>query len=254
MKKLLILTIAALPMMAMCAKYLKMDRDFADAEAAVPEEISASPLFRKKIAFLGDSYVQNHRRPATEAWHCLLAQKYQMHYLNFGRNGNRMVFAHPKQGTVMMKRFTEIPEDVDYIVIIAGHNDANAISRLNGKDAVSDESEETKAKREDMISTFKKGCHDFVAELKAKYPKAKIAFVTPWAVDSPYFPLVIDTVKAETVAQGVPCYDAATLSGINPNDPEFRQKYFQGPKDTAHLNAEGHKMMLQKIEPFFQAL
>ena len=255
MKKLIMTMITAAPLAAFCAGgYLKLDRDFASNDAPVAEETAKSPLFRKKIAFLGDSYVQNHHRPATEAWHCLLAQKHQMHYLNFGRNGNRMVFAHPKQGTVMMERFAEIPDDADYIVVIAGHNDANAINRLNGTHAVSDDSPETKAKRDEMIAQLKKGCREFISAIKARYPKAKLAFVTPWAVDSPYFPFVIDTIKSETAAQGVPCYDAASLSGINPNDPAFRKKYFQAENDTAHLNAEGHKLMLQKIEPFFLSL
>lgn len=241
-----------MPLVALCAGgYLKLDRDFANDEEPAAEETAKSPLFRKKIAFLGDSYVQNHHRPPAEAWHCLLAQKYQMHYLNFGRNGNRMVFAHPKQGTVMMKRFTEIPDDTDYIVIIAGHNDANAINRLNGDKPVADDSDETKAKRAEMIEAFKTGCHDFIVALKERYPKAKIAFVTPWAVDSPYFPFVIETIKTETAAQGIPCYDAASLSSINPNDPDFRARFFQAPNDTAHLNADGHKLMLDRIEPFF---
>lgn len=247
--------LAALPLLSFCAQgYLKLDRDFASAETPVAEETSSSPLYRKKIAFLGDSYVQNHHRPATEAWHCLLAEKYRMHYLNFGRNGNSMVFPHPKQGKPMRERFVEIPDDADYIVVIAGHNDANAIKRLNGDKAVTDDSEETKAKREEMIAQFKKGCREFIAALKARYPKAKIAFVTPWAVDAPYFPFVIETIKSECASQGVPCYDAAALSGIDPNDPQFRARYFQGASDTAHLNAEGHKLMLQKIEPFFLAL
>lgn len=255
MRKSLASILAALPLAAMCASgYLRMDRDFASDEVSAADEVAKAPLFRKKIAFLGDSYVQNHRRPETEAWHCLLAKKYQMHYLNFGRNGNRIVFPHPKQGMVMMQRFTEIPDDADYIVVIAGHNDANAINRLNGDKAVTDDSPETKEKREAMIAQFKEGCHEFVGALKARYPKAKIAFVTPWAVDSPYFPFVIDTIKAETAAQGIPCYDAATLSGVNPNDGEYRKKYFQSSGDTAHLNAQGHRLMLEKIEPFLLAL
>lgn len=255
MRKSIASILAVLPLAALCASgYLKMERDFASAETPVADEVAKAPLFRKKIAFLGDSYVQNHRRPATEAWHCLLAEKYQMHYLNFGRNGNRIVFPHPKQGTVMMQRFTEIPDDADYIIVIAGHNDANAINRLNGDKAVADDSPEIKEKRTAMMTQFSAGFHEFVTALKARYPKAKIAFVTPWAVDSPYFPFVIDTIKSETAAQGIPCYDAASLSGVNPNDEEYRRKYFQAANDTAHLNAQGHKLMLDKIEPFFLAL
>lgn len=235
---------------ALCAgSYLKFEQDFAPAAG-----IESSPLYRKSIAVLGDSYVQNHRRPPEEAWHCRLAAKYQMHYYNYGRNGNRMVFPHPKQGAVMLERYNEIPKDVDYIVIIAGHNDANAINRLNGDKAPAEVTPEIKERQLAMLAEFKEGCRKFVTSLKADYPKAKIAFVTPWAVDSPYFPEVIATIKEETAAAGVACYDAASLSGVNPNDGEYRKKYFQGEKDTAHLNAAGHKLMLDKVEPFFNAL
>ena len=245
---------ATLASQAVAGGYLKLDRDFADAQAVVSEETASSPLFRKKIAVIGDSYVQNHRRPSTEAWHCLLAKKYQMHYLNFGRNGNRIVFAHPKQGTPIMTRFTEIPADSDYIVVIAGHNDANAINRLNGDHSVANDTEEAKAAHAKMLDEFKQGFHSFVAAIKERYPTAKIAFVTPWAVNSPYFPEVIAIIKEETAAAGIPCYDAATLSGINPNDGDFRSRYFQAAGDTAHLNAAGHEIMLGKVEKFFNSL
>ncbi len=240
---------AALSSSLYAQSYLKFERDFAPAAG-----IESSPLYRKSIAVLGDSYVQNHRRPPEESWHCRLAEKYQMHYYNYGRNGNRMVFPHPKQGTVMLERYTEIPKDIDYIVVIAGHNDANAINRLNGDHAVTETDPLTEQAKAAMLDEFKRGCRRFVTSLKADYPKAKIVFVTPWAVDSPFFPEVIATIKAETAAADVPCYDAASLSGVNPNDADYRRRYFQGEKDTAHLNAEGHRLMLEKIEPFFNAL
>ena len=88
--------------------YLRMDETFAPTN---------SPLSGKKIAFLGDSYVQNHRRSPRESWHCRFAEKHGMHYLNYGRNGNCIVFDNPRRGTPMVKRYKEIPADVDYLVV-----------------------------------------------------------------------------------------------------------------------------------------
>ncbi len=218
-----------------------------------PAEVASAPLFRKKIAVLGDSYVQNHRRPIEETWHYRLAEKYQMEYLNYGRNGNTMILDNRTRGVAMKRRFAEIPSDVDYLVVIAGHNDACEIDRLGGKHAVED-NEETLPKKQARLAEFKAGVPAFIERLKARFPKAKIAFVTPWEVKRPYFAEVIETVKSATAAAGVACCDAAALSGIDVNSEDVRAKYFQDKRDTAHLNAAGHAVMLGKVEPFFLGL
>ena len=228
--------------------FLRLERDF-----ATTKEVEASPLYRKKIAFIGDSYVQNHARPISESWHYLLAEKYQMHYWNFGRNGNCMVLPRSQGEKTMCKRYVDIPKDVDYIVVVGGHNDTGVLRRLGDGVAEADAAE-VRAKQEALLAEFKSGFRRFVAALKADYPKAKIVFVTPWAVDRPFFPEIIATIKAETAVAGVSCYDAASLSGVNPNDAEYRKRYFQSTKDTAHLNAAGHKRMFGKIESFFNSL
>ena len=75
------------PQSAEAKGYLRMDETFAPTN---------SPLSGKTIAFLGDSYVQNHRRSPRESWHCRFAEKHGMHYLNYGRNGNCIVFVFKK--------------------------------------------------------------------------------------------------------------------------------------------------------------
>ena len=233
------------PQSAEAKGYLRMDETFAPTN---------SPLSGKTIAFLGDSYVQNHRRSPREAWHCRFAEKHGMRYLNYGRNGNCIVFDNPRRGTPMIKRYTEIPADVDYLVIIAGHNDAFDIARLGGQHTIKNPTDEQLAERARKLDEFKTKLPEFVTALKSRFARAKIAFVTPWNVDALYFPEVIAAIKEATAAAGVPCYDAAALSGIQVNDAEFRAKYFQAPGDTAHLNYEGHGLMLEKIEPFLLGL
>lgn len=221
--------------------YLRLDETFAATH---------SPLSGKTIAVLGDSYVQNHRKPPRETWHCRFAEKHGMHYLNYGRNGNCMVLDTPNRGTPMYKRYKEIPADIDCLVVIAGHNDACQIACLEGKHTIKNPTEEQKAQQAALLAKFKEKTPKFIASLKAHFTKAKIVFVTPWNVDRPFFPEVIETIQKETAAAGVACYDAASLSGIKVNQAEFRKQYFQGPKDTAHLNFAGHGLMLEQTEPF----
>ncbi len=239
----------AKPKKAKKSEYLRMDRDFSANPAG-----AASPLRGKKIAFIGDSYVQNHRRPATEAWHCRFAETNAMHYLNFGRNGNMLVFEVEKRGTPVRIRYREIPEDVDAIVAIGGHNDTRAISLLKGVHTPKGDPEEIKAKQAECAAEFRAGVKQFLADVKRDYPKAKLVVVTPWAVDRSFFPEVIASLTAECAAANVPCIDASKLSGLMPNDVETRTRYFQAPNDVAHLNAEGHGVMLEKIAPVLAAM
>ncbi len=225
--------------------YLRLDETFAPTN---------SPLSGKTMAVLGDSYVQNHHRSLRETWHCRFAAKHGMRYLNYGRNGNCMVLDVPNRGTPMYKRFKEIPTDIDYLVVIAGHNDACQIAQLGGKHTIKNPTDAEKARQSDMLAAFKVRCPAFMETLKSRFPKAKIVFVTPWNVDRLFFPEVLDTIRASAKATGVACYDAATLSGIKVNNAEFRTKYFQAPNDTAHLNFDGHGLMLEQIEPFLLGL
>ena len=42
----------------------------------------------KQIGVIGDSYVRNHVGKIEDTWHYKFAQKHQMQYYNYGRNGN----------------------------------------------------------------------------------------------------------------------------------------------------------------------
>ena len=223
-KLFVLFTAAVLTLGVFGGSMLRMDKDFAEGAPT------------KKVAFLGDSYVQNHRRPITEAWHYHWAENHKYHYLNYGRNGN-CVYYQNKSGAIMMKRFAEIPKDVDAIVIIAGHNDA-CVPTKEGVEA------------EPFFKDFAAAVPKFLANVKKHYPQAKIVWITPWQVDKPGFKEAIAAIKAGCEQEGVPCCDATAFTGIQPNDAEMQKKYYQAPKDTAHLNAAGHQLMLEKISPW----
>ncbi len=193
----------------------------------------------KTVCMLGDSYVRNHRCPFSETWHSKVAESLGMNYVNFGRNGSSIAFDRTKDGfgPAMTERYLEMPDSADIIIVIAGHNDADYLARRRG-----------------TWEQFSAGLDDLCAGLKAKYPGKPIGFVTPWAVERPYFKEVTAEIHRVCARYGIPVLDAAATSGIKVGDPEFRKQYFQSPKDTAHLNAAGHDLLIDWGKAFILSL
>lgn len=189
-----------------------------------------SLLAGKSLWVIGDSYVRNHRCPQEETWHAKAAAKLGMKYNNLGRNGNAIGFDRTREGfgEPMTRRYRLIPADADYILVIAGHNDADKIK--NATD----------------WHQFADSLDYLFSHLKAEYPHSRIGIVTPWAVDRPNFPEVIDALKTAAASYGFPVLDMAYTAGIDVNNDAFRAKYFQngGRKDTAHLNDAGHNLLV----------
>lgn len=192
------------------------------------------------MCVFGDSYVRNHRRPFAEAWHAKVAGRLGYKYVNCGRNGSSMGYDRTKDGfgKAMTDRLSELPDRADVFIIIAGHNDADLIAKGAPY----------------SLDDFAAALNTLIDSLRAKYPGVAIGYVTPWAVDRPMFPEVIASIKEVCAKRGVPVLDAASTSGIDPNDPEFRARFFQGPKDTAHLNDAGHNLLLDWGEAFVSSL
>ena len=192
----------------------------------------------QKIGFLGDSYVRNHREPIENTWHYKFAQKHGMEYFNYGRNGNCIALDFKQWGKGMYQRYKDMREDLDYVVVIAGHNDASR-ARL---DSIG-------------VDTFKERLGQLCQGLIERYPRAQIFFFTPWTCEdfmgSPR-QLVVDAMIEVCGSYGIPIFDAARHSGIYAASDQFRSIYFQGggKNDHAHLNAKGHDRFLPIAEHF----
>jgi len=198
----------------------------------------ADPLSGMKIGFIGDSYVRNHREPVENTWHYKLASKHHMQYYNYGRNGNCISVDLEKWGTAMYKRYTEMSDSLDIIVVIAGHNDATP----GRADSIG-------------LDTFKERLAILCKGLIEKYPRGHIFFFTPWTCDNFVGSMrqkVVDAMLEVCGAYAIPVFDAARQSGIYANSEQFRKIYFQGGKgtDKAHLNARGHDRFLPVAEQF----
>lgn len=209
----------------------------APASAAIEAENTEG----KRIVVLGDSYVRNHSRPWSESWHSRCAEKLGMYYLNFGRNGSSIAFDRTKEGfgPAMTERYLTMPREADYILLIAGHNDADMV----GKDGA-------------KMEAFKGALERLLSGLRERYPKAKVGYVLPWHVDRPGFGEVIAEIRKCCGKYSIPVFDPGKECGIDVNNPEFRAKYFQnkGVNDTAHLNADGHALIVDKGVAFIRSL
>ncbi|MCI9285671.1 MAG: alpha/beta fold hydrolase [Muribaculaceae bacterium] len=194
----------------------------------------------KTLCVFGDSYVRNHRCPQEETWHAKAADRLGMKYVNCGRNGSSVLYDRTDEGfgPAMTERCKALPDTVDCLVIIAGHNDATMIH---------DDVE---------LAKFRAALSDMFWYLKGRYPDARIGYVTPWHVDRDYFDPVIATIKDVCATYGVPVFDAEKAGGIEVNNPDFRTLYFQnrGVRDTAHLNAAGHDRIVDAGTEFIKEL
>lgn len=194
------------------------------------------------INVIGDSYVANHRDAKENTWHARLADKMGMVYQNYGRNGSCIAFDRTHDGKynfgpAMWQRYKTMDQNADYVLIIAGHNDAVKVGNNRDSLAMFCDSLET------MLCGIEKHC-----------PKARIGFVTPWYVDVPGFAPVSEAIKKACQKHHIPVlWNHSKDCVIKVRDDEFRRQYFQGNgiNDHAHLNKDGHTLFLPVAEEWF---
>lgn len=186
-----------------------------------------------RMAVIGDSYVRNHREPVENTWHYKLARKYGMEYLNYGRNGGCVSIDRQRFGPALWKRWREMADSLDLIVIIAGHNDAVLLDSMG-------------------IDVYRQRLGEVCQGLIDRYPAAHIVWFTPWNNDDAHFLQVVDATIDVCGQWGIPVFDAYRKSNIFARNDRFRAIYFQGggKNDHAHLNARGHDRFLPVAEHF----
>ena len=203
------------------------------AAAQIP---TADPLQGKSIGVIGDSYVQNHVDRAENTWHYKFARKHGMQYYNYGKNGTCIARDLPRWGEGIYKRYAEMKDTLDYVVVIAGHNDTTHMDSIG-------------------IGLFRERLSQLCEGLIEKYPSAQILFFTPWTCKGfkgSNRELVVDAMLDVCGSYGIPVFDSARRSGIYADSDRCRSVYFQGGgvNDDAHLNARGHDRFLPVAEAF----
>lgn len=201
---------------------------------------TADPLRGKRIGVLGDSYVRNHKEPVENTWHCKLAKKHGMQYFNYGRNGSCVAMDRARFGKAMYKRYVEMPDSLDYVVVIGGHNDASLLDSIG-------------------IDRYREKLAVLCEGLIERYPTARIFFFTRWTCKDfagSNAEKVVDATLEVCGRYSIPVFDAARRGNIFAQSDTFRGIYFQGggKTDTAHLNAKGHDRFLPVAEAFILGL
>lgn len=197
----------------------------------------SSDLTGKRIGVIGDSYVRNHQEPVENTWHYKFAKKQGMEYFNYGKNGNSIAYSSPRWGEALYLRYKEMTDSLDYVIVIAGHNDAFKLDSIGG------------------IDQFKDKMEILCKGLVEKYPTAKIFFFTRWICknfagsDSEK---VVDAMIEVCGHYSIPIFDCARKGGMYMDNDTFRKIYIQGHNlnDTAHLNSKGHDRFLKVAENF----
>lgn len=195
----------------------------------------AENLKEKKIGVIGDSYVRNHKDPIEFTWHYKFAKKYGMEYHNFGKNGNSLAYSNKRWGNGMYLRYSYMPDSLDYVIVVGGHNDTAMLDSIGG------------------IDVFKGRVAVLCEGLINKYPGAKIFFFTRWTCENfegSNAGKIVDAMIEVCGKYSIPIFDAARTGGIYANMEAFRKLYFQKSTDNAHLNAKGHDRFLTVAENF----
>jgi len=209
--------------------------------AYAPEGVQTTeegPLAGKRIAFLGDSYVRNHREPAMLTWQYKFARKHGMTYFNYGRNGSNVAYNSKQWGPAMYVRYKDLPEQLDYVVVVGGHNDSAGLPLIGG------------------VEGYKSRLAELCEGLITRYPAAQIFFFTRWTAPDfigSDFEKVVDATLEVCGSYSIPVFDSARRGGIYIGNETFRKTFLQpkkGNTDTAHLNARGHDRFLPVAESF----
>lgn len=205
------------------------------AQIASHHRTSSDALSGKRIGIIGDSYVKNHMEPMENTWHYKFAQKHGMKYFNYGINGSSIAYSSPRWGKAMYLRYKEMPDSLDYVVVIGGHNDSAKLDSIGS------------------INAFKSKMEILCNGLVEKYPTAKVFFFTRWNCadfKGSNSEKVIDAMIEVCGNHSIPIFDCARKGNIYADNEEFRNIYFQQKEDNAHLNSKGHDRFLKVAENF----
>ena len=119
----------------------------------------------KTLVAIGDSLFEGNKLGNAATWVNKM-ERYGMTVYNYGKNGNTMA-KQEKETKVppMCERYAQMQDGADYVVVLGGANDKRLSIPLGENDSTDP-------------TTFKGALRQMILGLTAKYPKAKILFMT----------------------------------------------------------------------------
>ena len=218
------------------------DLKVADFLATAKETSWYSELEGITLYAMGDSYFGGSSNGKQYVWPNLMAQKYDMEFVNHGIGGSSVAIGGFQP---MCNRISQMPMgNPDIVLLEGGRNDFCESSISVG------EPDDT------VFTTFCGGVNSCIEQLQAKYPNALIIGVTCWALaetrNGETQQQYADAMLAVFERHGLPCFDASDveLSGVDMDRYSFREKYSQNTGDISHLNTDGMILVEPRFEKF----
>ena len=212
-----------------------------------------SNLTGKTIVALGDSLIYGSKLGNEATWVNKLAKKHNMTVYNHGINGCPVASQTIEpQRVPMCVRYADMEDGADYVVVLGGANDKRLHVPLGDID-----SQDT--------STFCGALNTLILGLTAKYPKAKILFMTNynrWPSKNNLGLSDIDYVIAmEEVCRkwSIPCYNNYYNCGLSFQNPAQLPWIDEGivlglEKENHHFSKEAYEWLLPRYEALLEAL
>lgn len=211
-------------------------------------------LSNKKMGGLGDSLIKGSSLGNTYTSLYLISQANNMTYTNYGINGNPI--ANPSnyqegnnQG--MCVRYTDMSNDLDYIVVLGGAND----KRLDVP--IGQNSDE-------VVTTFKGALNILIKGLLTKYPGKKILFMTNYnrTQDANNLGLhdidYVDAMIEMCALYGIPCFDNYRKCGIswktNIQTSWCDEGVYEGGSINRHLSPAGYEFLVPVYESLLKSI
>ena len=207
-------------------------------------------LAGKRLAALGDSLIKGNHLPRGSSWVELLGRQENMIVYNHGINGNTVAMVQGNS-TPMCRRYREMEDGMDYVVVLGGAND----KRLNVPLGDTDSRDE---------KTFIGALRILAEGLREKYPHARILFMTNYRRYSGSNRLglsevdYVDAMLAVAAEYAIACFDNYRLSGIDFADPAqvawIDEGISLGEEPNRHFSAEAYRWLLPKYIQLLKAL
>ena len=211
-----------------------------------------SILTGKTLVALGDSLFYGNKLGNKATWINKLGKVCQMKVYNHGMNGNTLAAQNAETDKVpMCIRFADMEDGADYVVVMGGANDKR-LSVPIGDDDSRD------------IYTFKGALNVLIEGLTAKYPRAKILFMTTYQrwggtnsaghTEQDY----ADAMLAVCAKWAIPCFDNYRASGIcfaNPAHLQWMDEGISlGMDKNCHFSKEAYDWLLPKYRALLESL
>ncbi len=205
----------------------------------------------KTLVALGDSLIYGNKLGNEATWVNKLGKKHHMTVYNYGKNGNSIAQQDIETKNLpMCLRYAEMPDGADYVVVLGGAND----KRLNvpvGKDD------------DEVTTTFKGALNILIRGLTAKYPRAKILFMTNynrWGTSSAGHTDLEYVIAMEEICRNwsIPCFNNYYNCGLSFRNPAqlswIDEGLSLGIAENHHFSEEAYDWLLPRYEALLKSL